>query len=98
MAQEEAFILPEPLGVATAEYGVDENRDGVTDSYLNLEASDTLAMNESFSSEGSDTFALSEGISSEEPGTLALSEGISSEESGALAMSESISSEPTIGG
>jgi hypothetical protein len=111
MAQEETFILPEPVDVATAEYGVDENRDGVTDSYLILEGSDTLATSEGFSSEGSDTLATSEGLSSEEsalalsedlssegPDTLAMSEDFSSEESDTLAMSEGFGSEPTVGG
>jgi hypothetical protein len=46
MAQEETYILREPVDVAQQVYGVDENRDGVTDSYLYLEESDTLAMSE----------------------------------------------------
>jgi len=44
-AQQETFILLEPVDVAYV-YGVDEDRDGVTDSYLILEESDTLAMSE----------------------------------------------------
>jgi hypothetical protein len=38
--QEETFILLEPVEV-THIYGIDENRDGVTDGYLFLEQSDT---------------------------------------------------------
>jgi hypothetical protein len=42
MAQEETFILLEPVDVSVYDvYGVDENRDGVTDSYLFIEESDT---------------------------------------------------------
>lgn len=46
MAQEETYILLEPVDV-TYVYEVDEDRDGVTDSYLFLEEPDTLAMSES---------------------------------------------------
>lgn len=46
MAQEETYILLEPVDV-TYVYEVDEDRDGVTDSYLFLDAPDTLAMSES---------------------------------------------------
>lgn len=63
MAQEETFILPEPTDVATAEYGVDENKDGITDSYLILEESDTLAMSEGISPE--ESLAMSGDFSSE---------------------------------
>lgn len=42
MAQEETSIVLEPVDVAIV-YGVDEDRDGVIDSYLLLEESDTLA-------------------------------------------------------
>jgi hypothetical protein len=41
MAQEETFILLEPVDVVYV-YGIDEDRDGTIDSYLFLEASDTL--------------------------------------------------------
>lgn len=52
MAQEETFILLEPVDVTYYDvYGVDEDRDGVADSYLILEESDTLASSESFDSE-----------------------------------------------
>jgi len=50
MANEETIILLEPVEVAYI-YEVDENRDGVTDSYLILEESDSLAMSESDDSE-----------------------------------------------
>jgi hypothetical protein len=44
MAQEETFILLEPVDVSYYDvYGIDENRDGVTDGYLFIEESDTLA-------------------------------------------------------
>ena len=52
MTQEETYILLEPVDV-TYVYEVDENRDGVTDSYLFLEESDTLAMSEDIGSEPS---------------------------------------------
>ena len=43
MAQEETFILLEPVEVSYYDvYGIDENGDGVTDGYLILEESDTL--------------------------------------------------------
>jgi hypothetical protein len=43
MAQEETFILLEPMDVSYYDvYGIDENRDGVTDGYLLIEQSDTL--------------------------------------------------------
>ena len=43
MAQEETFILLEPVDVVYYDiYGIDENRDGVTDGYLLIEESDTL--------------------------------------------------------
>ena len=43
MAQEETFILLEPVDVSYYDvYGIDENRDGVTDGYLLIEQSDTL--------------------------------------------------------
>ena len=41
MAQEETFILLEPVDIAFV-YEVDENRDGTIDSYLFLEESDSL--------------------------------------------------------
>jgi len=50
MNSEETFILLEPVEVVQI-YEVDENRDGVTDSYLILEESDSLAMSESDDSE-----------------------------------------------
>lgn len=84
MAQEKTYILREPVDVAQQVYGVDENRDGVTDSYLFLEESDTLAMNEGESSD-SETFASSEG---EIPETTALG----------LSDSESFEPEPSAGG
>jgi hypothetical protein len=44
MAQQETFILLEPVDVSYYDvYGIDENRDGVTDGYLFIEESDTLA-------------------------------------------------------
>ena len=44
MVQEETFILLEPVDVSYYDvYGIDENRDGVTDGYLLIEQSDTLA-------------------------------------------------------
>jgi len=52
MAQDETYILLEPVDV-TYVYEVDEDRDGVTDSYLFLEESDTLAMSDSIGSESS---------------------------------------------
>ena len=52
MAQEETYILLEPVDV-TYVYEVDENRDGVTDSYLFLEESDSLAMSDGIDSEPS---------------------------------------------
>jgi hypothetical protein len=43
MAQQETFILLEPVDVAIYDvYGVDENADGVIDGYLLLEQSDSL--------------------------------------------------------
>ena len=43
MAQQETFILLEPVDVSYYDvYGIDENRDGVTDGYLLIEQSDTL--------------------------------------------------------
>jgi hypothetical protein len=43
MAQQETFILLEPVDVSYYDvYGIDENRDGVTDGYLFIEQSDTL--------------------------------------------------------
>ena len=42
MPREEAFILLEPVDVAYI-YEIDEDRDGVSDGYLILEESDTLA-------------------------------------------------------
>jgi hypothetical protein len=45
MNSEETFILLEPMEVVQI-YEVDEDRDGVTDSYLILEESDSLAMSE----------------------------------------------------
>lgn len=43
MVQGETVILLEPVDVTSYDvYGIDENRDGVTDSYLILEQSDTL--------------------------------------------------------
>jgi hypothetical protein len=44
LAQEETMLLPEPVEVVIYDvYGIDEDRDGVIDSYLLLEESDTLA-------------------------------------------------------
>lgn len=44
LAQEETVLLLEPAQVAIYDvYGIDEDRDGVIDSYLLLEESDTLA-------------------------------------------------------
>jgi hypothetical protein len=43
-AGEETFVLREPVDVSYYDvYGIDENRDGVTDGYLFIEESDTLA-------------------------------------------------------
>jgi hypothetical protein len=43
MAQQETYILLEPVDVAYYDvYGIDENRDGVIDGYLFIEESDTL--------------------------------------------------------
>jgi hypothetical protein len=39
---DDSFIMLEPVDVAYV-YGIDENRDGVIDGFLLLEASDTLA-------------------------------------------------------
>lgn len=63
MAQEETYILLEPVDV-THVYEVDENRDGVTDSYLFLEESDSLAMSEGADAE-SDSLVLSDETGSE---------------------------------
>lgn len=52
MAQEETYILLEPVDV-TKVYEVDENRDGVTDSYLYLEESDSLVLSDDIGSEPS---------------------------------------------
>ena len=43
MVQDETVVLLEPVDVTYYDvYGIDENRDGVTDGYLLLEQSDTL--------------------------------------------------------
>lgn len=78
MAQEETYILLEPVDV-THVYEIDENRDGVTDSYLFLEESDSLATSEDAYS-GSEPLAMSEGEGLE-PDSLVLSERIDSEPS-----------------